>query len=113
FTHFVPQHAKTIGSCRPSSDIPEFRYILRTEENGLVLPEGPGNGIGSLGDKGLGGLCKAREKVRVNREGHQSFWSSYIDSRLTAWSERGGVGRCPEAHASNAAARSSGDSVFC
>src|SRR5258708_31543286 len=36
-----------------------------------------------------------------------------MDWRLTAESERSGLGRWPADHASNAAARSSGDMAFC
>ena len=62
--------------------------------------------------EGMIGLGAAQQNIRVKENTHQCSRPSYMASRLTASSDRRGVGRWLADHASNAAARSSGDNRF-
>ncbi len=57
-------------------------------------------------------LGAAEQNIRVNQDPHQQSQPSYIPSRLTAWSDKGVVGRWLADQASNAAARFSTDKEF-
>jgi hypothetical protein len=63
--------AKAILVRRSCRDIPEFGDVLGTEEDGISLPDLPGDGMGSLVTLRMIGLSAAQKDIGVYQDTHQ------------------------------------------